>query len=68
MRSDLIELGIELRLVTDTEVFWDRIGVELKQFSIGSFLYGAAASRKEVAEKGFSRSLITKNNYPKCHF
>lgn len=68
MRADLIDLAHELRLVTDTEVFWDRIGVESKQFSIGSFLYGAAASRKEIAEKGFSRSLITKNNYPKCYF
>lgn len=68
MRGELFDLADTLRLMTDTELFWDRIGIELKRFGITSFLYAAAASRNEVEERGFMPSLIIKNNYPKRYF
>ena len=68
MRGDILEIANELRLITDTQLFWDRIGTELKKYGITSFLYSAAASRYEVEERGLMASLIIKNNYSQKYF
>lgn len=68
MQDELIDLAGDLRAVTDIELFWDRIGVELKKYGITNFLYCAAASRNEFEERGIMQSLIIKNNYPQRYF
>lgn len=63
--TSLMKLSEDLRKLNDTDLFWERIAVELEHFGVTSFLYGAIASKIEVQERGFDKSVVLKSNHPK---
>lgn len=68
MSTDLARLTEDLRTVENLDEFWSRIGQELAQFGITSFLFGATASKAETHERGFARSVFIKTNHPQEYF
>jgi len=66
--TNLLELSESLGHVHDVNSFWDRIGLELEEFGVTSFLYGAASSRREILDRGYHPASFIKTNYPDEYF